>query len=125
METTIMALASLALAIVLAGVGIAGLAERLPHMRRAGAKAIPARQHDPGRQARSRAASATLIGAAGPPLLLGVALLVRPPEQLADWFLIYALTGVVTGGLIAYARRRADTAVGAEDTWSAHDEEHP
>jgi hypothetical protein len=127
METTILALVSLALAIVLATVGIAGLGERLPRMRRAGTGVTSARQHEDGhRRARRRAAGATLIGAAGPPLLLGVALLVRPPEQLADWFPVYALAGAVTGGLIALARRRADlAAAGPEDTWSAHDEEHP
>jgi hypothetical protein len=122
-ETTILGLASLALAIVLTAVGIAGLAERLPRTRRA--VATPARQHEPEQRARRRAASVTLVGAAGPPLLLGVALLVRPPDQLDDWFLIYALAGVVTGGLIAYAKRRADPAAGPEDARSAHDEEHP
>jgi hypothetical protein len=127
METTILALASLALAIVLAAVGIAGLAERLPHGRRAATSVTPARPHEDGRRrARWHAASATSIGAAGPPLLLGVALLVRPPEELADWFLVYALAGVVTGGLIALGRRRAElAAAGLEDTWSAHDEERP
>jgi MFS family permease len=111
METTILALASLLLAGVLAIAGAAGLAARTPQHAR--------------RRAGWRAAGATLIGAAGPPLLLGVALLVRPPEQLADWFLIYALAGVATGGLIALARRRADlAAAGPADTVPAHEEEH-
>jgi MFS family permease len=114
METTILALASLLLAGVLAISGLAGLAARTgrtPQHRR--------------RRAGWRAAGATLIGAAGPPLLLGVVLLVRPPEQLADWFLIYALAGVATGGLIALARRRADlAAAGPADTLPAHEEEH-
>ena len=87
METTILGLASLALAVVLAGIGFAG------------------------RRARYRAAGPWLIAAAGPALLLGVALLVRPPEQVSDWFLVYAIAGVVTGGLVALARRPAQPQV--------------
>lgn len=96
METTILALASLGLATALAVVGVAGLVARLPR--------------DERRRARYRAAAPSLIAAAGPPLLLGVALVVRSPEQPGDWFLAYALAGAVTGGLIALARRRADLA---------------
>jgi hypothetical protein len=86
METTILGLASLALAIVLAGIGVAG------------------------QRGRQRAVGRRLIAAAGPALLLGVALLVRPPEQVSDWFLVYAIAGVATGGLIALARRQAQQA---------------
>jgi len=86
METTILGLVSLALAIVLAGIGVAG-----------------------GRK-RRRAPDRRLIAAAGPALLLAVALLVRPPEQVSDWFLVYAVAGVATGGLIALARRQAQQA---------------
>ena len=86
METTILGLASLALAIMLAMIGVAG------------------------QRRRHRAPDRRLIAAAGPALLLGVALLVRPPEQVSDWFLVYAIAGVATGGLIALARRQAQQA---------------
>ncbi len=96
MEMTVLALALLSLAGVLVVVGIAGVAQRLPR-----------RDVDLARGADQRAAGAILLAAAGPPLLLAAALMARPPAALADWFLVYALVGVICGGLIALARRRA------------------
>ena len=53
--------------------------------------------------------------AAGPPLLLGAALVAAPPDALADWLLFLAVVGVITGGLIALASRQAQTALAARD----------
>jgi hypothetical protein len=86
MEMTILASLLLAAAMVLGVIGMAGLAERLPR----------------GGRRRQRAAGATL--------LLAAALIARPPEALGDWFVIFALAGVVCGGLIALARRQLESA---------------
>jgi|GEM_PF-3032414 len=109
METTIFAIVLLVAAVVLAGVGIAAVTERLPRNRWLGLRAESMRDDDAWRVGH-RAAGGTLIAAAGPALLLAVALLAAPPDEAADWFLIYALVGVVTGGLIALAARQADRA---------------
>jgi len=94
MEMTILASLLLAAAMVLGVIGMAGLAERLPR----------------GGRRRQRAAGASLLAAAGLPLLLAAALIARPPEALGDWFVIFALAGVVCGGLIALARRQLESA---------------
>ncbi|MGD8684214.1 MAG: SdpI family protein [Chloroflexota bacterium] len=112
MEATILALVLLGLAIALAGVGLAGLAERLPRNRWLGLRTPAVRENDTSWRAGHRAAGGTLIAAAGPPLLLAAALLASPPDALADWFPVYALVGVITGGLIALASRQARGAVG-------------
>ena len=38
-----------------------------------------------------------------------------PPQEIADWFLVYAVVGVITGGLIALASRTAERAVQGPD----------
>jgi hypothetical protein len=43
-----------------------------------------------------------------------VALITMPPPDVADWFVVYALVGAITGGLIALAVRSADGA-GTDD----------
>ena len=115
METTILAAALLALAVALAAVGLAGIAERLPRNRWIGLRAAGVRADDDTWRTGHRAAGGALIAAAGPPLLLGIALIARPPAQIEDWFLAYAVVGVVTGGLIAMATRQAERAVEAPD----------
>jgi hypothetical protein len=64
-----------------------------------------------------RAASGAIVAAAGPPLLLAVALIAMPPAEVGDWFPVYAVVGVITGGLIALAVRQADRA--AKETLAA------
>ena len=111
MEVAVLALALLVLAAALAGVGLAGLTERLPRNRWIGLRTASLRADDEAWRIGHRAAGATLVTAAGPPLLLGVAMLVAPPALVADWLLAYAVVGVVTGGLIALAARQAERAV--------------
>ncbi len=115
MEMTILSMALLVLAIALAAVGLAGVTERLPRNRWIGLRSGTIRNDDEAWRMGHRAAGGALIAAAGPPLLLAVALIARPPAQVEDWFLIYALVGVVTGGLIAMATRQAERATEALD----------
>ena len=115
METTILALALLVLALALAGVGLAGILERLPRNDWIGLRVDVVRASDDAWRTGHRAGGPALIAAAGPPLLLAVALLVAPPEEVTDWFLVYALVGVATGGLIALAARQARAAVDGPD----------
>ncbi len=115
MEITVLAVALLAVAVALATVGLAGIAERLPNNRWIGLRAAAVRTNDDTWRAGHHAAGGTLITAAGPPLLLGIALIARPPAQIEDWFLAYAMVGVVTGGLIAMATRQAERAVATPD----------
>ena len=118
METTLVAVALLALAVALAGVGLAGLTERLPRNRWIGLRTAGVREDDEAWRVAHKAAGGPLIVAAGPPLLLGAALIATPPDALEDWLLFLAVVGVVTGGLIALASRRAQTALAGRD-------EHP
>lgn len=111
METTIVGLALLLLAVALAGVGLAGLTERLPRNRWVGLRTAGVRADDESWCIGHRAAGAALIAAAGPPLLLGVALLVAPPASLEDWLIILIVVGLVTGGLLALASRQAQRAL--------------
>lgn len=108
MEITVLAVALLLLAAVLVGVGLASLTARLPRNRWLGVRVAATVADEEGWRAGHRAAGGTLIASAGPPLLLAIALLVRPPAALAEWFLVYAVVGVLTGGLIAVAVRQAD-----------------
>jgi uncharacterized membrane protein len=110
MEITLLAVALVVLAAVLIGIGLAGLTERLPRNRLVGIRSASMRDDDERWRAGHRAASQLLLAAAGPPLLLALALFVTPPDEIADWFLIYAVVGVVTGGLIALAVKRAEAA---------------
>jgi len=118
METTIIALAMLILASALATIGIAGAIERLPRNRWAGLRMQAMLEDDDAWRIGHKAAGPALIAAAGPPLLLGVALLAVPPETVEDWFLVYAVVGVMTGGLIALAARQARRAIEETDTRS-------
>lgn len=111
METTLIALALLVLAAALAAIGFAGVTERLPRNRWLGLRTQALRDDDEAWRIGHRASGGMLIAAAGPPLLLAVALIASPPAEAEDWFLIYAVVGVVTGGLIALAVRQADSAV--------------
>ena len=111
MEVTVLALALLVLAAALAGVGLAGLTERLPRNRWIGLRIASLRADDEAWRIGHRASGATLITAAGPPVLLGLGLLVAPPALVADWLPAYAVVGVVTGGLIALAARQAERGV--------------
>lgn len=115
METTIVGLALLLLAVALAGVGLAGLTERLPRNRWVGLRAAALRADDESWRIGHRAAAAALIAAAGPPLLLGIALLVAPPANLEDWLVILVVVGLVTGGLLALAARQARQALDPAD----------
>jgi uncharacterized membrane protein len=110
MQITLLAMALLVLAVGLVFVGVAGLTERLPRNRWLGIRTQTVRRDDEAWRLGHRAAGAALITAAGPPLLLAVALLVAPPAETEDWFLVYAVVGVVTGGLIALSVRQADRA---------------
>ncbi len=111
METVVLGLAMLVLAVALAGVGLAGITGRLPRNAWIGLRAGSLRKDDEAWRVGHRAAGGTLVVAAGPPLLLAAALMSMPPDALEDWLLGYAVTGVVTGGLIALASRRAQQAV--------------
>ncbi len=115
METTIVALALLGLAIALAAVGLAGVTERLPRNRWIGLRTIGVRKDDESWRIGHRAAGAAIIAAAGPPLLLGVALIAAPPENLEDWLLILIVVGLITGGLLALASRQAQNALAPPD----------
>ena len=115
MEVTLAAVALLVLAVALAGIGLAGLTERLPRNRWVGLRTAGIREDDEAWRVGHRAAGPALMAAAGPPLLLGVALIAAPPDQLEDWFLFMAVVGVVTGGLLALAARQARVATGPDD----------
>jgi hypothetical protein len=119
MEITLVALALLALAVALAGIGLAGLTEHLPRNRWVGLRTAGIRHDDEAWRVGHRAAGPALIAAAGPPLLLGVALIAAPPSALEEWFLFLALVGVATGGLLALGTRQA------RDSLSKADEELP
>lgn len=106
-----MAIALLALAVALAAVGLAGVLERLPRNRWVGLRTAAIRDDDERWRAGHRAAGASLIAAAGPSLLLGVALIAAPPEKLEDWLLILIVAGLITGGLLALAARQAQATV--------------
>jgi hypothetical protein len=125
MDTTILALALLLLAVTLAGVGLAGVLERLPRNAWVGLRVDVVRRDDHAWRVGHLAAGPALMAAAGPPLLLAVALLVAPPEEVADWFLFYAVVGVVTGGLIALAARQARAAVEGPDGGQSPPQEDP
>ena len=113
MEVTIVALALLVLAAALAGVGVAGLAGRLPRNRVVGMRVEALRGSDEAWRAGHRASGVALILAAIPPAVVGVAMLIEPPTAVGDWMLVYAVAGVITGGLIALASRQADRAARA------------
>ena len=115
MEVTLAAVALLVLAVALAGIGLAGLTERLPRNRWVGLRTAGIRDDDEAWRVGHRAAGPALMAAAGPPLLLGVALIAAPPDQLEDWFLFMAVVGVVTGGLLALAARQARVATGPDN----------
>ncbi len=115
METTLVAIALLALALGLAVVGLAGVLERLPRNRWIGLRTAAVREDDESWRIGHRAAGAALIAAAGPPLLLGVALIAAPPEKLEDWLIILIVAGLITGGLLALAVRQAQTALTPPD----------
>ncbi len=111
METTLIAIAMLVLAIALAGIGLAGMTERLPRNRWIGLRSAALRAGDEAWRVGHHAAGGALVVAAGPPLLLAAALFASPPDALEDWLIVFALVGVVTGGLIALASRQAQTAL--------------
>ena len=115
MEVTLVALALLLLAVALAGIGLAGLTQRLPRNRWIGLRTTGIRDDDRAWRIGHRAAGPALIAAAGPPLLLGVALIVAPPAALEDWFLFMAVVGVATGGLLALGVRQAREATSSDD----------
>ena len=115
METTLVGWALLLLALALALVGLAGVVERLPRNRWIGLRTPGVRQDDESWRIGHRAAGAVLIAAAGPPLLLGIALIAAPPEHLEDWLLILIVVGLVTGGLLALASRQAQHALAPPD----------
>ena len=121
METTIVAIALLALAVALAAVGFAGVTERLPRNRWIGLRTAGVRDDDESWRAGHRAAGSALIAAAGPPLLLGVALIAAPPEELEEWLLVMIVVGLITGGLLALASRQAQDALAP----AGDDQENP
>ena len=120
MEITLVAIALLLLAVALAGIGLAGITERLPRNRWVGLRTAGIRDDDEAWRIGHRAAGPALMAAAGPPLLLGVALLAAPPDTLEDWFLFMAVVGVVTGGLLALASRQARNAASPNDDHQEH-----
>lgn len=115
METTIVALALLVLAVALAGAGVAGISGRLPRNRWLGLRVPEVHEDDASWQVGHRAAGPMIVAAASPPLLLGVALLATPPERLEDWLVILIVAGLVTGGLLALATRQARSALAPPD----------
>ena len=115
MEPTVLAVALLILAAIFAIVGALALFERLPRNSVVGIQAKPVTVDDEHWRAGHKAAAPMLLAAAGPSLLLAVALITVPPESIADWFIIYAVVGVITGGLIALAMRQAERAAEALD----------
>ena len=115
METTLVGLALLTLAGALVTVGLAGITERLPRNRWIGLRTAGVRADDESWRVGHRAAGGPLIAAAGPPLLLGVALLAVPPEDLEDWLLFLIAVGLITGGLLALASRQARSALAPPD----------
>lgn len=110
LEITIVAVALLILTALMIAIGLAALTERLPRNRWVGIRVASVQVDEKAWRAGHRAASAAVMAAAGPPLLLAVALIAVPPGELQDWFLVYAVVGVITGGLIALAVRQADRA---------------
>ncbi|MEX1295077.1 MAG: SdpI family protein [Candidatus Limnocylindrales bacterium] len=114
-ETTIVAVALLVLAVALAGVGAAGITERLPRNRWVGLRVPAIRDDDASWQVGHRAAGPMIVAAAGPPLLLGVALIAAPPDRLQDWLIVLMVSGLITGGLLALAARSARQALAAPD----------
>jgi len=122
METTLVGLALLALAGALVAIGLAGMAERLPRNRWIGLRTAGLRDDDEAWRAGHRAAGGALIVAAGPPLLVGVALIATPPDALEDWWLVLAALGIITGGLLALASRKAQNAVAGAGTVSDDDQ---
>ena len=111
MEMMLVGLALLALAVALTAVGLAGLAERLPRNRWIGLRTAEVHADDESWRAGHHAAGSALIAAAAPALLLGVALIAAPPEQLEDWLVALILAGLITGGLLALASRQARRAL--------------
>jgi len=109
-EIAVVAVALLVFAAALVIIGLAGLTERLPRNRWVGIRVASVQVDERAWRTGHRAASGAVMAAAGPPLLLAVALIARPPAALEDWFLVYAVVGVITGGLIALAVRQADRA---------------
>ncbi len=95
----------------LAAIGLAGLMERLPRNRWIGLRLARIREDDAAWRTAHRAAGPSLIAAAGPPLLLGVALIAAPPDTLQDPFLFLGLVGIATGGLLALGVRQAQAAI--------------
>lgn len=116
-EIVIVAAALFLLAAALVVVGLAGLTERLPRNRWVGIRSASVQVDEEAWRAGHRAASGAIMAAAGPPLLLAIALIAMPPARLGDWFLVYAVVGVITGGLIALAVRQAGRA--ARETHAA------
>jgi hypothetical protein len=114
-EVTLVAVALLVLAVALAGIGLAGLTERLPRNRWVGLRTAGIRDDDEAWRVGHRAAGPALVAAAGPPLLLGVALIAAPPDRLEDWFLYMAVVGVLTGGLLALAARQAQRGISTDN----------
>ncbi len=110
LEISVVAIALLVLTAALVVIGLAGLTERLPPNRWVGIRVASVQVDERAWRTGHRAASGAVMAAAGPPLLLAVALIARPPAALEDWFLVYAVVGVITGGLIALAVRQADRA---------------
>ncbi len=115
METTLVALALIALAVALVAVGLAGVFERLPRNRWLGLRTAGVQDDDESWRIGHRAAGGALIAAAGPPLLLGLALIAAPPQNLEDWLLILIAVGLITGGLLALASRQAQRALTPPD----------
>lgn len=111
MEATIVAVALLALSAALAGVGAAAVMERLPRNRWVGLRVPGVRDDDERWRLGHRAAGPLILAAAGPPLLLGVALIAAPPDRLEDWLLILIVVGLITGGLLALGARQAREAL--------------
>jgi uncharacterized membrane protein len=110
-DDMLVGLALLLLAGALAAVGLAGLMERLPRNRWIGLRIVGIRDDDAAWRTAHRAAGPSLIAAAGPPLLLGVALMAAPRDTLQDPFLFLAVVGVATGGLLALGVRQAQAAI--------------
>ena len=108
-------MALLTLAGALVAVGLAGITERLPRNRWIGLPTGGVRADDESWRVGHRAAGGPLIAAAGPPLLLGVALLAVPPEDLEDWLLFLIADGLITAGLLALASRQARSALAPPD----------
>jgi uncharacterized membrane protein len=109
-DVLILTVALIILSVVLAAIGIAGLSAKLPKNPVMGVRVKSVQASEDAWEAGHRAAGISLILAAIPPAVVAGAMVLNPPAEIQDWILVYALAGVITGGLIALSVKQADRA---------------